>query len=133
MRNWERQKSIMQILPRISSVQKKWAQRKLRTVPTFTTGFMSLEIKRRQSDNRKKCVRYAARLVWGFLGKNCRREHYRCVVIGAGYMYPGRGPAVGGRAFSGAVTFVKICQNGLTRLDLTPRNSAAAAVRAQGR
>jgi hypothetical protein len=51
-----------------------------------------------------------------------------------GYLVSMRhGPAVGGRAFSGAVTFVKICQNGLTRLDSTPRNSAAAAMRAQGR
>ena len=69
------------------SVQ-NWARRKLRSVPTFTTGFTSLEMKRRQSDNRKKCFRYAARLVWGFLGKNCRREHNGCVVIGVRYMFP---------------------------------------------
>jgi hypothetical protein len=41
----------------------KWAKRKLQSEPGFTTGHTSLEMKRGQADNCKKCFRYAARLV----------------------------------------------------------------------
>jgi hypothetical protein len=47
-----------------------------------------LVVKERLSQNRKKCFRYAAKLVWGYLGKNCCREHYGCVKIGVRSMYP---------------------------------------------
>jgi hypothetical protein len=57
----------------------EWAQeRQLPDVPNFTMGVTTLEVKEILSQNRKKCFRYAAKLVcWGYLlGKNCRREHY---------------------------------------------------------
>jgi hypothetical protein len=66
----------------------RWAKRNLRCEPGFMTGQRSLEMKRQQSDNPKKCFQYAARLVWGYLRKNCSREHYGCVIIGALYMFP---------------------------------------------
>jgi hypothetical protein len=54
----------------------------------YTTGFTTLVVKERPSQNHKKCFRYAAKLVWAYLGKNCRREHCRCVKIGVHSMYP---------------------------------------------
>jgi hypothetical protein len=71
-----------------SSRVKEWEQRKLQDVPGFSTGFTALVMKEILLQNRKKFFRYATQLVWGYLCKNCRREHYGCVKIGGRSMCP---------------------------------------------
>jgi hypothetical protein len=72
-----------------ASHAEKWAQMKLRSsVPGYTTGFTSLKMKERLLYSHNKCFCYATRLVWGYLGKKCHRERYRCVVIGVRCMHP---------------------------------------------